>query len=276
MSSAATAPPPAARADQPATTADGPPRPRQRSCLAKGIVSFIDGGMFGGAIGGIIASAQAISALSAGSDTIVSAVQHVVRSGFRSALSLGVALAGYSGGVCSLEKARGRRDMVNPFLVGGLMGAVGSVQRVEFHDGQHKKRALSFNPRAMMGGAFSSAALCSLFWWMQNPSRQRREEQEAAAGGGGAPGSMAQQPLVAPDGSIVRSPVLVQRPALAFEPQEQIATGVMETPAEVPAFMPSPPSESAEPDFSAPGFVDELPPPRQDAPADQLQDPWAK
>ena len=99
-----------------------------------------------------------------------------------------------SGGVCSLERTRGRRDVLNPFLVGGLMGAIGSVQRVDFHDGQTKHRGFSVNPRAMAGSAVSSALLCTLFWYVQQPSRRAREEaqeqndaqkqQQQQAGGG--------------------------------------------------------------------------------------------
>ena len=83
-----------------------------------------------------------------------------------------------SGGVCVLERMRGRKDAANPFLIGGLMGAVGSVTRIEYHDGQTKRKALSMNPRVMLGSATSSALLCSLFWYMQQPSRQRREEMQ--------------------------------------------------------------------------------------------------
>ena len=155
------------------------PRPRRkRSCLGTAIVSFVDGGIFGAAIGSIIASAQAISGITGGTETIGSAIKHVLRSGSRSALSLGTALASYSGGVCSLEKARGKSDVVNPFLVGGILGAFGSVQRVEVHDGQHMRKVFAANPRAMLGGSVSSGLLCSLFWYIQQPSRKQQEQQE--------------------------------------------------------------------------------------------------
>ena len=153
------------------------PRPRRkRSCLGTAIVSFVDGGIFGAAIGSIIASAQAISGITGGTETIGSAIKHVLRSGSRSALSLGTALASYSGGVCSLEKARGKSDVVNPFLVGGILGAFGSVQRVEVHDGQHMRKVFAANPRAMLGGSVSSGLLCSLFWYIQQPSRKQQEQ----------------------------------------------------------------------------------------------------
>ena len=156
------------------------PQRRQRSCVANGCVAFIDGAFFGGAIGGIINSAQAMSGLASGAETMGSALRHVIRSSARSGISLGLALATYSSGVCSLERARGKRDVANPFLVGGMLGAVGSIQTVELHDGQRKTRALAANPRAMIGGTLSSAMLCALFWQMQRSGQQRRLEESAA------------------------------------------------------------------------------------------------
>ena len=159
--------------------ADAPLRPRRkRSCLGTTIISFVDGGIFGATIGSIIASAQSVSGMMSGTETVRSSIMHVIRSGGRSFVSLGVALGSYSGGVCSLEKARGKKDVVNPFLVGGVLGALGSVQRVDVHDGQTMRRVLSASPRAMVGGSVSSGLLCSIFWYIQQPSRKQREQQE--------------------------------------------------------------------------------------------------
>ena len=152
--------------------------PRKRSCLVTGLVSFVDGAAFGSAIGGIIASAQSISGIAAGTETVLISIGHVLKSGARSGVSLGAAIGIYSGGVCSLEKARNKRDALNPFLVGGVIGAVGAVQRVDVHDGQSLRRVTAISPRAMLGGSLSSAMLCSLFWWLQQPSRLQREERE--------------------------------------------------------------------------------------------------
>jgi hypothetical protein len=158
-----------------------PPKKRQLSCLGKGVISLVDGGLFGAAIGGVMASAQGISALSSGTENVRGAVLLVARSAWRSAASLGMALAGYTGGVCSLERLRGRRDAINPFFVGGLMGAIGSITRVEVHDGQTQRRVFAVVPRNMMAGALSSGALCTLFWYMQQPSRRARDEEQQAA-----------------------------------------------------------------------------------------------
>ena len=107
-----------------APTAVAPDKPRrQLSCLGRTLVAFIDGGSFGAAIGGIIASAQGLSSLAAGTESFVGALRGVASGAMRSGASLAAALAGYSGGVCSLEKGRGKRDGINPFIVGGMMGA---------------------------------------------------------------------------------------------------------------------------------------------------------
>jgi len=161
--------------------ADAPPpkaQRRQLNCLGKTLVAFVDGGSFGAAIGAIIASAQSVSSLASGTESIFGAIRGVATAGWRSGVSLGFALAGYSGGICYMERVRGTKDVVNPFFIGGMMGAVGSVQRVDYHDGQTKRRVLHMNPRVMLGSATSSALLCSVFWYMQQPSRAKREAQE--------------------------------------------------------------------------------------------------
>ena len=94
------------------------------------------------------------------------------------------------GGVCSLERWRARKDALNPFVVGGLMGVVGSIQRVDYHDGRTKSRAFAINPRAMLASGTSSALLCTLFWYINQPSKKQREAQEQALA---AAGRQAQQ-----------------------------------------------------------------------------------
>ncbi len=164
------------------TPADGgaaaAPR-RQLNCLGKAIVAFLDGASLGAAIGGIISGAQAVGGLSSGTETVGSAIRHVGRSALRSGLSIGGVIAGYTGGVCSLERLRSKRDVANPFLVGGVLGAASTLRMVEHHDGRNKVRALSLVPRAMVGAGLSSALLCSLFWSLQQPSRREREERVA-------------------------------------------------------------------------------------------------
>ena len=195
MSSTTPAPmtaPPATPGAVPAVASPAPERPRrQLSCLGKGIISCIDGGCFGAAIGAIFSSARAMSSLAAGTESVVGALGMVARSGLQSGLSLGAALGFYSGGVCSLEQFRSKRDLVNPFLVGGIMGAFGAVQRVEVHDGQRKMRVLAYSPRGMAVGALTSGMLCSLFWYIQQPTR--REAASPSAGEGVSPPSPQRQ-----------------------------------------------------------------------------------
>ena len=165
-------------ATTPTAMTAAPEKKKTLSCLGRTLIAFVDGGTFGAAIGGIISSAQALGSISAGTESVVGAFRTVARASAGSAASLGFALAGYSGGVCSLERMRGKRDFVNPFVIGGLMGAIGAVQRVEVHDGQAKRRVLAFSGRGLMTGSLSSALLCTVFWYMQQPSQKAREERE--------------------------------------------------------------------------------------------------
>ena len=179
MSAASGSPSPAAAVDTPRVQQQQPRR--QLSCLGKSLISFIDGGTFGAAIGGIFAGVSAVSSVTAGSESILGAARTVFRASAASAFSLGVALGGYTGGVCSLERWRGKRDFINPFIVGGIGGALGAIQRVQIHDGQTKRTVLAFSGRGLMAGSASSALLCSVFWYLQQPSRAAREEREKEA-----------------------------------------------------------------------------------------------
>lgn len=248
------------------------PKKRQPSCVGKSIVAFIDGGFFGAAIGSIVSSAQAIASVAGGNESFLSACRNVARSGFQSGLSLGGALAGYSGGVCTLESARGRRDVLNPFLVGGVIGAVGSVQRVEVHDGQHKRRIFMGNPRAMLGRSLSSAMLCSVFWYMQQPSKQRQDDQGqeqspqplgGAPAPGAAPGTLSGAAVPAAAGvTSVTSDSLTPVGGEA-------AAGLLE--AEAADFLTEAPTDAATPGLRAetPSFASSLP----DEPASSRREP---
>ena len=97
---------------------------REMSCLGKAIASAIEGGLIGGALGGIMASGSALSL-----GLSVQALVLVGRSSFSSAASFGGFLAFYNGGSCSMERLRGVRDWINPFIVGGVIGLAGVQER---------------------------------------------------------------------------------------------------------------------------------------------------
>ena len=101
-----------------------------------------------------------------------------------------------SGGVCSLEKWRARKDPLNPFLVGGVMGAFNGVQRLEVHDGQTRRRVLSINSRVAMSSGLSSALLCTIFWYINQPSKKQLEAQQEAQAAAAAAAAAAQQQQV--------------------------------------------------------------------------------
>lgn len=242
------------------------PKKRQLSCLGKALISFVDGGMFGAAIGSIVASAQAVTSVASGADSIPSAARGVFRAGWQGGLRLGAALAGYSGGVCSLEKMRGRRDAANPFLIGGVMGALGTVQRVDYHDGQTQhRRVLSVNPRAMMGASLSSALLCTMFWYLQTPSRHAREQRVEDQL---QPEKMPPQvPTTIPEAPVDEQ---LRAAAPAVDSSGAIYTTPFETPSTPRSELLDPLTPSSE-TLTAPTPVIE-----PGASADyQLQDPWA-
>ena len=100
MSDAAPSPPvaPTAASTNAPNNAPGTPKAplqrRQLNCLGKTIVSFIDGGSFGAAIGAIIASAQGVSGMASGTESFFGTIRNIASSGWRSGVSLGFALAG--------------------------------------------------------------------------------------------------------------------------------------------------------------------------------------
>jgi len=286
-----------ATAQPPAADEAAAPKRRQLSCLGKTVIAFIDGGAFGAAIGGIVASAQGVSSLASGTESFVGMIRGIAGSGMRSGLSLGGALAGYTGGVCTLERTRGRRDGFNPFLVGGLMGALGSVQRIEYHDGQHRGRALSINPRAMLGSSVSSAMLCTLFWYIQQPGRNRREEEQQQTPQppvqAGVPAStmpkipaLAGQPSAAADQLTSASPEMILTDGQAGEvetplmPTSGLAQGLlpdsfMNETGDTPDAATSAPSPLAPPRAAI--DAPDLDASKGSMPADGfIKDPWAK
>lgn len=104
-----------------------PPRKKERSCLALTIGAAVDGGIFGAAIGAIMASGAALQA-----GFTHGGLRLILRSGFATAISVGGFLGSYNGGICTLERFRKRRDAINPAIVGGIMGVVGAVSLAVF------------------------------------------------------------------------------------------------------------------------------------------------
>ena len=165
-----------------------------------------------------------------------------------------------------------------------MLGAVGSIQSVELHDGQHKTRALSFSPRALLGSSLSSAMLCSLFWCMQraNSSAGKREPEPER--------TLAPPPQAAAGKVVIPPPQLLLSQAAAPEgaaPLLASASPAPSAPTAPDAFLSaggelaaSPPTAATEP----PAFAIEPPRAPRPSPAvsspsspshEQLHDPWA-
>ena len=140
---------------------------RTASCLAKTVGSLLDGGVFGAAIGSLMAAGPAFS-----QGLFNGGLRFLVRSGLQSALSVGGFMATYNGGICSLERLRAKRDVVNPFLVGGLIGVAGSVPG--FVRPLPNAPWAYRNPRALVGSGLGSALLCSFFWLLSNGAGERQ------------------------------------------------------------------------------------------------------
>jgi hypothetical protein len=264
------------------TMASEAPPKRKRSCLSTAIISFVDGGFFGAAIGSIIASVQGLSGLAAGTESIRGVVMHILRSGGRSGASLGFALGSYSGGVCSMEKARGKSDIVNPFMVGGVLGAFGSVQRVDVHDGQSIRRVFAASPRAMLGGSISSGLLCSVFWFIQQPSRKQREQHEQQQQQQQQV-PMEQQQALASATLLAQldhsAPTMLAADALDNElsldaPSETPLSGFQISSFQLPE-LPEVPALASPPEVSTPDVEPAFEPQAQPLP-EALVDPWAK
>uniref|UniRef100_A0A7S4C3Y9 Mitochondrial import inner membrane translocase subunit TIM22 n=1 Tax=Chrysotila carterae TaxID=13221 RepID=A0A7S4C3Y9_CHRCT len=145
---------------------------KPRSCLAKAIGAFLDGGIIGGAIGGIMASRTAIAF-----GPSLGALRILAVGMGQSGLSLGGFLAAYNGGICSLERMRNKRDVANPFIVGGIMGVAGSIP--SYATPVATAPWAYRNPRALAGAGLSSALLCSFFWSISGP----RESGDGRAAG---------------------------------------------------------------------------------------------
>ena len=140
-------------------------RTEKRGCLARTIGSAMDGAILGGGLGGIMAMGQAAThGISA------SAISLVVRSAIRSGLSLAGFLAAFNGGTCSLESARGKSDVFNPFAVGCAIGIAGALPGwiAPLPHAPYLYR----NNRALAGAGLSSAMLCSFFYFLSGGARE--------------------------------------------------------------------------------------------------------
>lgn len=243
-------------ADAPTSTAPIPPAPsppsaaappegsaapkrRERSCLAVYIGSALDGGVFGAIIGALFATAPAVS-----HGLLNGGLRFIGASAMRSGFSLGGFMATYNGGVCSLEKARGTKDVLNPFVVGFGSGVVGALPGY-VHPMPQAPWAYR-NPRALLGGGLGSGLLCAFFWGLSRVGRETAapaEEEKAAA----------PQPPSAP---------LVRPPAAVPQMPKPVETEFLDAAGAPPA--------------AAPDFATFAPPPdQQGGDAEALRDPWA-
>ena len=153
---------------------------RKASCLAQTVGSLIDGGVFGAAIGSLMATGPAFS-----QGLFNGGLRIILRSGLQSALSVGGFMSVYNGGICSFESLRSKRDVLNPFLVGGLIGVAGGlpgfVRPLPTAPWAYR------NPRALVGSGLGSAMLCSFFWMLsaggleRPPAPERQPAPEPAA-----------------------------------------------------------------------------------------------
>jgi len=236
--------------------------PRQRrSCLAKAIMSGVDGGILGGVIGSLMASRAVLSV-----GLSVESVKLIARSGVASAFSFGGFLAVYNGGICSLERFRKRRDMANPFIVGALVGVGGAIPG--YLTPQPQAPWAFRNPRALFGAGLSSALLCSFFWSLSSGSSSSSE-------------SPASSPTSPP--SEQAAPALEQLqakqslPALSSPRTLPSNTSLDEGQLPEAAGAVDPPLAEglSDPALPEPSSLPEALPAYQTAPSEQLQDPWA-
>jgi len=123
--------------------------------------SAIDGSILGGAMGAIMASRSAFELGAAGGGA-----RFIGLSAVRSALSFAGFLASYNGGTCALESARGKRDVWNPFMVGGFIGVGGALPG--WMTPLPHAPYLYRNNKALVGAGLSSALLCSFFYFISS------------------------------------------------------------------------------------------------------------
>jgi len=235
---------------------DGKQQRRKPSCLAKTFFAAVDGGICGAAIGSLMATGPAMA-----NGLFNGGLRHIMRSGMASAVSVGGFMATFNGGVCSLEKARAKRDVVNPFLVGfgiGVAGAVpGYVQPLPNAPWAYR------NPRALIGGGVGSAMLCSFFWMLSHSGGERLPAEPASD----ASGAGAVQPTVAPP---VPLPAQAQDGLAQVVPVEALpvetpvlSDGLAQMPAAASFEQPPPPAPTAD-GTEARGATSE-----------HITDPWA-
>ena len=228
---------------------------RPASCLAKFVGSAIDGGVFGAAIGSLMATGPAFS-----QGLLNGGLRFLLRSGLQSALSVGGFMSVYNGGVCSLESLRSKKDVVNPFIVGGGIGIVGAMpgylRPLPTAPWAYK------NPRALVGNGLGSAMLTSFFWLLSHGGGERQPVP--------APAEPATEPTHA-----VRVPSALAQPAPLPAQAEDFSE--FDSPVETQA-------------VELPGFSDGLAKPPADfgraatardgaaasgGSAEQITDPWA-
>jgi len=230
----------------------------QRSCLAKAVASGIDGGLFGGAIGLIMTSRTALSfGLS------VHSLRILVAGTVSSAVSFGGFLACYNGGVCSLERFRRRRDAVNPFVVGGVIGVAGALP--SYATPQANAPWAYRNPRTLVGAAFSSGALCSFFWVLSRGGQPQALPEPAAPTPPELPASSQLPPLPLPSSQPLEPQQANPPPALVMNE----ASGGDWGRDEMPARLDGPADVAAPPPGDGPRLQAQSPS------NEALNDPWA-
>uniref|UniRef100_A0A7S0E8Y0 Mitochondrial import inner membrane translocase subunit TIM22 n=1 Tax=Phaeocystis antarctica TaxID=33657 RepID=A0A7S0E8Y0_9EUKA len=233
------------------------------SCLGRTVGSLIDGGVFGGAIGSLMATGPAFS-----QGLFNGGLRILLRSGLQSAVSVGGFMATYNGGICSLESMRSKRDVVNPFLVGGLIGVAGAipgfVRPLPTAPWAYK------NPRALVGSGLGSAMLCSFFWMLSAGGLERQPATAPAA----EPAAAERQPVPVP---AARAPPASQ-PTQPADAYPQYDSPVETQAVEMPGFAdglaePHPPVGFAAAPLAPanPGLGADLAP----SGSEQISDPWA-
>jgi len=198
-----------------------PEEPRaRRSCLARTVNSAVDGVILGGALGGIMASTRAFELGVRGG-----AGRFMLVSSLRSGLSFAGFLASFNGGTCVLENLRGRRDVVNPFVVGGFMGVAGALPgwMTPMPHAPWTYR----NNRALVGAGISSALLCSFFYLISSGSREPAPQGPVLSPGSGAPAGAPASPVQTMPLPIMSQPTMPEPFPYSSEParEEQFKYG---------------------------------------------------
>uniref|UniRef100_A0A7S0L0E6 Mitochondrial import inner membrane translocase subunit TIM22 n=1 Tax=Coccolithus braarudii TaxID=221442 RepID=A0A7S0L0E6_9EUKA len=206
------------------------------------------------------------------------AVRLVFGGAVAGAMQFGGFLAVYNGGICTTERLRGKRDMANPFVVGGVMGVSGALP--SFVQPTSSAPWAYRNPRALAAAGLSSAMMCSFFWSLGSSSRPLPEPAPEVT----SPSSTLPVPSTQPQ-RLVFTPPQPETHRLEYEYETATTEPPLQPPAELaPAYDPS--SSLAPTSPLAP--ISPLAPTSTLAPAvapladgyapvgEQLNDPWAK